>query len=159
MNETKEVRGDSIGTWLIRLMHSYSSANYKKFTELGVHPGQLPVLKGISEKEGINLRTLADTIHIKPPTVTVTVQRLEKAGLVYKQPDADDQRVSRLYLTEKGREVHTELIRLVEENDERMIRGFSPEEIALLRSFLKRMVENLPGDEPPELCLGRRKEL
>lgn len=137
------IRGDSINSWLIRLIHGYSSVNFKKFMELGIHPGQLPVLKTIYEKEGISLRALADAIHIKPPTVTVTVQRLEKSGLVYKKADSADQRISRIYLTEKGKDIQAEIVRLIDENEKILTRGFSEEERELLRSFFERMVKNL----------------
>lgn len=139
----EEICGDSINFWLIRLIHNYSAVNYKKFRNLGIHPGQLPVLKKVYEEEGISLKGLANAVHIKPPTVTVTIQRLEKAGLVYKKPDAEDQRVSRIYLTEKGKDLQMEIARLIHENEQLLTGGFSAEEMELLRSYFKRMVENL----------------
>ena len=134
---------DSITACVVRLIHNYSSMNFNIFKELEIHPGQLPVLINISRQEGISLRELADTIHIKPPTVTVTIQRLEKAGLVYKKADASDQRISRIYLTEKGKNIQRELDNLFNENERILTKGFSGEEQQLLREFLRRMTENM----------------
>ncbi|MDO4323695.1 MAG: MarR family transcriptional regulator [Lachnospiraceae bacterium] len=142
----EEMSGGSINSWLIRLMHCYSSVNFKKFTALGIHPGQLPVMNCIYRKEGISLRALADAIHIKPPTVTVTVQRLEKSGLVYKKADPADQRISRIYMTEKGKNIQREMIHLIDENERILIQDFSEEELEMLRRFLERMVNNLRQD-------------
>lgn len=154
----EEMQGNSINSWLIRLIHNYSSMNFKKFTGLGIHPGQLPVLKLVSEREGISPRALADAIHIKPPTVTVTVQRLEKAGLVYKKADPVDQRVSRIYLTEKGKDIQKEIIHLIDENERILTRDFSGEELEQLRSFFERMVKNLQQMENISPCEEQSRE-
>lgn len=135
--------GDVITPWFFRLMHGYSSLNFMQFKELGIHPGQLPVMKNVYEQEGITLRELAKRLHIKPPTVTVTIQRLEKSGLVYKTADESDQRVSHIYLTEKGKEIQREIISLMEEDEQILVKGFSEDELQQLRSYLDRMIENL----------------
>ncbi len=134
---------ESIQSYVIHLMHRYSSINFKKFQELGIHPGQFPVLGTVSRREGISLRELADFLHIKPPTVTVTVQRLEKAGLVCKKADPEDQRILRIYLTEKGKGIRQEMACLLAENEKKLTQGFSEEELIQLRKFLGRMTENL----------------
>ncbi len=55
-------------------------------------------------KDGLSQREIAEKLHIKPPTVNVTVQRLEKAGFLYREADEKDQRISRIYMTEKGKQ-------------------------------------------------------
>ena len=133
MEEKEKLGRDRIILWLVKMMHVYSSMNFTKFTVLGIHPGQIPVLSMIAEHEGISLRELADTIHIKPPTVTVTVQRLEKNSLVCKKPDPADQRVARIYLTEKGEKIKQEIKGLFEENERILTTGFSEAELNQLR--------------------------
>lgn len=135
--------GDNLNVWVIRLMHRYSAVNFKKFMEHGIHPGQLPVLKTVYGHEGISLRDLAMELHVKPPTVTVTVKRLEKAGMVSKKTDPEDLRVSRIYLTEKGKNSMEESLKLLNENAQILTRGFSSEEIDMLCGYFKRMTDNL----------------
>lgn len=48
----------SIQACFIRLMHRYTSVNYKRFLGIGIHPGQLAFVKAISEHEGISQREL-----------------------------------------------------------------------------------------------------
>lgn len=134
---------NTINASFIRMVHMYSALNYRAFSKLGIHPGQLPVLKIVSEQEGISLRELASLLHIKPPTVTVTVQRLEKAGMVRRETDLSDQRINRIYLTEKGAAMKKEMIRLLDENEKILTKGFSKEEIRTLQSFFAKMTENL----------------
>lgn len=134
---------NTIQSWIIRLMHRYSAMNYTKFTELGVHPGQLPVLRVISEREGISQRQLAKVLHIKPPTVAVTVKRLEKAELVCRRTDPMDMRISRMYLSEKGKNIHKEICSLMEENEKILTNGFSEEELDHMRGLIQKMISNL----------------
>ena len=72
----------SIQACFMRLMHRYTSVNYKRFLGIGIHPGQLAFVKAISEHEGISQRELAEGLHVKAPTVAVAVKRLEKADVI-----------------------------------------------------------------------------
>lgn len=143
----QEDREILIHPWVVRFMHEFGSSNFKKIQKLGIHPGQLPVLGFIDQWEGTSLREMADKLHIKPPTVTVTVQRLERTGLVYRRMDERDQRVFRIYLTEKGKDISKKLKQLVEENERTMIAGFSEDELEQLKNFLKRMSDNLASEK------------
>ena len=115
---------------------------------LGIYPGQIPVLGMVSKKEGLSQKELAEILRIKPPTVTVSVQRLEKAGFLYKKPDEKDQRIARIYLTEKGKETKARALQRIRENESVMLEGFSETEQCLLRRFLKQILENIDKIQP-----------
>src|SRR6266508_6734856 len=53
----------------------------------------------------ISLGRLADAERVRPPTMTRTVQGLEAAGLVRREPDADDRRIVNIAATSRGIEV------------------------------------------------------
>lgn len=143
MNCIEENLGDGMTMWLMRLMHRYTSVNFKGFMELGVHPGQVPVLEMVYTHRGISLRELAAMLHIKPPTVTVTVKRLERAGLICRRGDMMDMRISHIYLTEKGEKIREEISALGRENERLLMQGFSEEEQAEVVGYFRRMTENL----------------
>lgn len=134
---------DSMHSHLMRLWHRYSAMNFKKFTELGIHPGQIPVLGMVHHKEGITPKELAEAIHIKPPTVTVTLQRMEKSGLLYREADPADLRMTRIYLTEKGRSIVDDMAVQLREDEKILVRGFSETEVKALRGYLERIMDNL----------------
>jgi DNA-binding MarR family transcriptional regulator len=71
------------------------------------------------------------------------LQRMESAGFITRQPDANDQRVSRVYLTEAGREIQTRVELVWRTMEAETFAGFSPEEAVLLRQFLARLRDNL----------------
>lgn len=71
--------------------------------EKGGHPGQAGCLWAIGTREGISQRELADMVQLSPPTVTAMLQKMEKAGLIERWDDEEDQRITRIRLTETGR--------------------------------------------------------
>ena len=82
MCECKKENPQSLQGAFMRLLHRYTEVNFGRLKALGVHPGQLPFLNIISHREGISQRELAECLHVKPPSVAVTVKRLEKADVI-----------------------------------------------------------------------------
>lgn len=110
---------------------------------LGLYRGQPPVLLALHEQDGLTHGELADRLGITPATMTRMIQRMEKAGFVKRQPDAVDQRISRVYLTRAGRAVHSKLEAIFQQMEVENFRGFNKEERVILRGFLLRLRENL----------------
>ncbi len=73
----------------------------------GVHPGQLFCLRVVANHDGITQRDLAEELHVARPSVTRMVQAMERAGMVERRDDEQDQRLTRVYLTDRGREFDT----------------------------------------------------
>ena len=71
------------------------------------------------------------------------LQRMEKADLICRRQDERDQRVTRVYLTEKGRVVHGDVQRMIETIDRESLSDFTREEVLLLKRFLRQIKENL----------------
>ena len=99
----------------------------------------------MEEREGISQREISDVLKISAPTVAVSVKRLEKTGMLERRNDEKDQRVMRIYLTEKGRRLTKTMKRYFEENEKAMFQGFSESELCLMKRFFKQMAENLEG--------------
>ena len=70
----------------------------------GVHPGQLFCLRVIANHDGIAQRDLAEELHVARPSVTRMLQGMERAGMVERRDDEHDQRLTRVYLTDRGRD-------------------------------------------------------
>ena len=64
-------------------------------------------------REPLSMRELAERLYLDPSNLTVLVDRLEELGLVERQADADDRRVKRLVITEKGVHFSEEIIEAV----------------------------------------------
>jgi DNA-binding MarR family transcriptional regulator len=68
---------------------------------------------------------------------------MEQAGLVERKHDAEDQRVSRVYLTQTGRSYQEEVEKSWHRLEDELFAGFTLEERVLLRRFFLQIRENL----------------
>lgn len=128
---------------LIRITHRYFGIIFRQLVGYGVYPGQVPVLMLVVKKEGLSQSEISKELHIKPSTVAVSMKRMEKSGLIVRKPDQKDQRILRIYGTEKLQEMHQELDTLIRRNEAILMEGFSESEICLLNRFFDQMYENL----------------
>ena len=71
----------------MRIDRRFMGKCFGQMQELGIYPGQIPVLGLLAYKDGLSQREIAEHLRIKPPTVNVTVQRLEKAGFLFRKAD------------------------------------------------------------------------
>jgi DNA-binding MarR family transcriptional regulator len=113
------------------------------FEELGLYHGQPPLLFALWNQDGQTHTELAGQLHIQAATMTKMVQRMEKTGFVARQADPDDQRVSRVYLTDVGRNIRENVNQVFRQLEDETFANFTLEEHALLRRFFLQMRENL----------------
>lgn len=115
----------------------------KKLAKFNLHVGQEMFLLPLWEQDGMNLTQLAEHICVQPATVSRMLDRIESSGLVKRASDPDDGRVSRVHLTHKGRDLLEPIVRLWEEVDDEMMKGFTFEERLLFRRLLIEVYSNL----------------
>ena len=83
---------------------------------MGLYRGQPPILGLLYQHDGMSQKEMAGALNLSPATMTVTLKRMEKAGLVRREMDEHDQRILRVHLSEQGRQMwlkSTEQIRAV----------------------------------------------
>lgn len=93
----------------VRAMHSHRQLLFRRLADHGIHPAQAFCLREVAHNDGITQRDLAQTLHISRPTLTVMLQKMEKAGLVERRADAADQRFTRIHLTAEGAATHEQM--------------------------------------------------
>ena len=97
----------------------------------------------LSHREGATQLELAHLAHIKAPTVSVTLHKMEEEGYVARISDENDLRQTRVYLTDKGRDFDVAVRERIFRLDDAALIGFSDEEKAQLVAYLKRIVTNM----------------
>lgn len=127
---------------LMRLHHYRANM---LLNSLGVHPGQPSVLFMLEHNDGMSQKEIAEKLKLKSATVTVMLKRMEKNELLYRKTDAMDLRISRVYLTEAGRDKIKKIKERFKSLDNECFHGFSREERMKLRCFLTHMRDNLVG--------------
>lgn len=90
-------------------------------------------------------RDIEEAFHLSHPTVSGLLSRLEQKGFLRLCPDPADRRCKRIYLEEKGLECRDTMHRIIQDNEDRMVQGFTPEEKQQFASLLQRAIANMGG--------------
>lgn len=130
--------------WKLRdLHHRHSKHFHRTLDQFHLFSGQPRILFTIAHKNGATQRELAEAMHVTPASLSVSLKRMERAGLITKVQNKDDLRSNRIELTEKGRHVDQSSKQKLMAIDQHMISGFSDDEVDRLLCFLDRMERNL----------------
>jgi DNA-binding MarR family transcriptional regulator len=131
------------GLLIARLAHIHRIRLEEYLSKQHLHVGQEMLLKYLWNQDGRSQKEIGELMEIQSATVTRMVIRMERAGFVERRTDPDDQRVSRVYLTERGRSLQP----VVEQGwmaiEQQILADFSLEERLLLRRFLEQIYRNL----------------
>ena len=145
MNATDLQIADRLHSAAIHLLRHVRTVDSKS----GLTASRLSALSVIVFGGPISISELAEAEQVRPPTISRLVKELEWEGLVSRQRDSQDRRITRIRATSKGR-------RLLLEGRERRVAklaervaGLSPaerERVAKAAATLERF--SLPADHP-----------
>lgn len=115
----------------------------KALRELGIPYGQFMFILCICENEGLSQEGLSSELQMDKGFVARTVKNLEEEGFVRRVPCPEDRRQNQLYPTEKSKQAYPQIIRLLEEREDQLVRGLSESEQYLLKTLLDKVMKNL----------------
>lgn len=90
-------------------------------------------------------KDIEEEFHLSHPTVSGLLSRLEKKQFIAFRPDEKDGRCKRIVISDKGHRCHERIYHVIQENEQRIVQGFSREEQEQFAKLLTRAVENLGG--------------
>ncbi|MGV1755453.1 MULTISPECIES: MarR family winged helix-turn-helix transcriptional regulator [Rhizobium] len=122
----------------------------RNLTASGLYAGQDGVILALAASDGLPAGSLAQKLGVKAPTMTRTIGRMEAQGFVERRPDAEDARLTKVYLTETGRNSVSEIESSAASCDELATRGFSEKDIRSLVRLLKAIENNLQAGDDDE---------
>ena len=134
---------ETVSFGIVQLVKAHRQRANELLRPFGLHAGQELVLSQLWQRDGLPQLQLAAVLHVDISTITRTVQRLEKTGLVKRCPDPEDARVSQVHLTEQGRELREPIKRAWQVLEEETTHGLSEAELLLLRRLLSHMTAQL----------------
>ena len=122
---------------------------------LGFGVGHLPVLVALENGEADTQRDLARFARIEQPTMAQMLARMERDGLIAREPDPADGRSSRISLTKFSRNRLPKACASLFEGNREALHGFTELESRQLVEMLTRLIANLDRvtgvhDTPPQ---------
>ncbi len=110
--------------------------------ESGVTMPQLALLDWIATSPGRGVQEIASGLGLTAPTISVGVRRLEEAGMLERQPDPQDGRAIRLYLTAQGQTLQEQALAFRREKMRCVLAGLTTEEAATLLALLEQAIRS-----------------
>jgi DNA-binding MarR family transcriptional regulator len=139
--EAREELVRALAATLFGVVQRMKQDSARKAAEWDLSVTQVRALYAL--REPASMRELADRLYLDPSNLTALVDRLEDLGLVERTADADDRRIKRLVITEKGVSLSEEIIDAVFIQDT-VFDVLDTEEQRQLLDLLGRIVEVRP---------------
>lgn len=115
----------------------------QSFKTYDITTEQWGFLNRLWEKDGISQKELSEKNCKDQPNTTRILDKMEKKGLVKREPHPSDRRAVLIYLTEAGHNLKEVLVPLAIESLERSLWGIDREEQEQLRRWLNLICNNL----------------
>ncbi len=129
---------------IIHLSRQHFQLCSSHLEETGIGSGQVPVLLELERHGELNQRELAEHTRVTPATMSGTLKRMEKAGLIARTADENDARISRVQLTEEGQAQCNNAHRGFDRACEQLLSVLDDAALETLGSLLTRIEDALP---------------
>ncbi|HUV25023.1 MAG TPA: MarR family transcriptional regulator [Methanomassiliicoccales archaeon] len=131
-----------LGKYFSRIYRFSKAYQDRELKHLGIGSGQFGFMMILLRTEGISQSRLSEISKLDKTTIARSIRPLIENGYVVRGKDPDDRRGYKLLLTDSGRSLGPELIRIQLDLERQLLENFTSEEIELLSGFLRRMNEN-----------------
>ncbi|HMO31440.1 MAG TPA: MarR family winged helix-turn-helix transcriptional regulator [Lacibacter sp.] len=117
----------------------------KNFKQAGVDitVEQWSVLYHLWKQDGLSQQDLCNATFRDKPSITRLVDNLEKLKLVKRVASKSDRRINQVYLTELGRQLEEETMRLANDTLNEALVGVSADKVDVAKEVLQIVYDNL----------------
>lgn len=135
---------ESIGRYL-----GWASGTVNRVTQDRLEPHGLTlqhwvVLTAIWRQEGLTVSDVAMYYRMNRPAASRIISRMVDAGWLRTETDSADKRATRVYLTDKSRDI-SHLLDIYKDVNSQLLDGFSEAEITQFKQMLTRLARNGSG--------------
>jgi len=134
---------DNLGYLVNRMARLVSHMFSRRLKAHGVQLGQWAILEFLYARDGLSQAQLSRLVAIEPPTIVRTIDRMERDGLVRREPHPEDGRAVRIRLLPRAIALRDALVAESIAGNEFSARMLSREELETLKSLLRRVIIGL----------------
>lgn len=109
------------------------------FKEFGLNNNLYIYIVRICEQPGMFLGELADNVQIDRTTAFRTIKKLVKLGYFELKKDSINQKIKRVYPTEKAMDIYPQLHEYEQQQSDLLLSNLSTEEIAQLKQLMAKL--------------------
>ena len=139
----REKRDESIG-YLIGMTHRMQAqVLQEQIKDCGITMAQWYALVELWGGDGITQKELAARIVLAPATVTRTLDRMERDGLVRRERSEEDRRQVHVFLTKRAMDLLEILPPRVMAVGQASVQGIDDDDLETLRGLLRKIMDNI----------------
>ena len=133
---------------ILKIVSNYMDKDMNNcLSDYNITRSQMGILIYIQVAECKNIEAnqvdIEKEFNLKNPTVTGLINRLEEKGYIKRVRSDKDKRYNKLELTESGREILNKGKRKAQENEEKLLKILTDNEIKELKRILTKIVNNI----------------
>lgn len=115
--------------------------------DANISPSQLSLISFAAANPGCGMQTMASSLKLAKPTVSIGVGQLEAAGFFTRQAHPEDGRAVQLFLTKKGMTLYQKTHQFRCKKFSRLLTGLTPQERTTLLTLLEKAIQAVEKEE------------
>ena len=131
------------GHYFSRIARGLARIGDARLKDLGFATAQLPVLTALKDGAALSQTELARWAKVEQPTMAQLLARMERDGIIRRDPDPRDRRASLVSLTDQARARLPAGRAVLEQGNRDATAGLSPQEHDTLIDLLQRVLANI----------------
>jgi DNA-binding MarR family transcriptional regulator len=136
-------KDDSAGFLVNHLARLFARDLQVRIKPLGLSTGTFPALLVLWESDGLTQRELIARLDVEQPTMTNTLARMERDGLIRRAKDPADGRAQRIWLTESARALEGPATAAAEAVNALALERLTPEERTAFLALVRKVIAGL----------------
>lgn len=122
----------------------------KESDTMGLAQSYRAIMFYLAKGDGVTQLELSRMTGLKPPTISVSLQKMENDGLVCRTDDKDDLRKTIVTLSDKGRAVVQQVTATLMDCDKAICESLTQDEITQLKALLTKVKAKIFAESEDE---------
>lgn len=131
-----------LGQAIIGLVAAHRAVTTTKISKIGLHAGQDLILLALLETDGQSQNELVKNLCANHSAIAKSVGRLQKNEIVRTEKSAADRRITRVFLTDKGRDLAQQAQAIWQNVEELAVQGLSADEQQAFQHLMTSVTQN-----------------
>lgn len=138
---------------LSRFQRLYAKGLTSRLSPYDVSPGYLSILQQLWHQDGVTQKSLKASLDIEQATLSNSLKRMERDGLIRRVPNKQDRRQHRITLTEKGISAQQTVEAAINDLCEVVNKGLTINDRKYFKRIMRQMTEQLESDQDEPLVV------
>jgi MarR family transcriptional regulator, organic hydroperoxide resistance regulator len=128
---------------IAQLAYRLNNDLVEKLRREGINVTRWRILAVLAMGDGITINEIIDRAMMQQSALSRALMNMEKEDYVRRVLRRDDARYVEVFLTDKGRTLFNSLNIVVRRRQQRLLKGFSPQELTTAFAMIRRMSRNM----------------